>query len=75
MRSNLLLIYAVTVFVATDGRVAAPNLDQQLHTLLQQAGFTGNVESTLTTRLGRPINPNLAKLGRLLLFDVSLGLE
>lgn len=48
---------------------ALPTLDEQLAAVLQQAGFTGKTESTLTTRLGRPLNPKLAELGRLLFFD------
>src|SRR4029453_6518823 len=35
----------------------------------RKAGFTGNIQSTLETRLGRPINRQLAELGRLLWFD------
>ena len=44
-------------------------LDDQLRITLQQAGFTGKIESTLVTRLGRPLNPKLIKLGQLLFFD------
>jgi cytochrome c peroxidase len=47
----------------------AQNLDAQLEAALSQAGFTGRVESTLQARLGRPVNPKLASLGRLLFFD------
>jgi cytochrome c peroxidase len=50
-------------------------VDQQLRTILQQAGFSGNIESTLTARLGRPLNSKLADLGRLLFFDNSGGLH
>jgi cytochrome c peroxidase len=56
--------------------LAAPaSLDDQLAAVLSAAGFTGRIESTLTTRLGRPLNPQLANLGRLLWFDVSGGLH
>ena len=51
------------------------NMDQQLRAALQQAGFTGAIESTLTSRLGRPLNPKLAELGKLLFFDASGGLH
>jgi cytochrome c peroxidase len=51
------------------------DLDEQLRTVLQQAGFTGKIESTLTTRLGRPIDARLAELGRLLFFDTIGGLH
>ena len=35
-------------------------LDAQLRGRLAQLGFTGEVESTLATRLGRPVDPRLA---------------
>src|SRR5262245_4743683 len=61
------------------GVVAAANagdsLDDQLTQVLGQAGFTGEIESKLTQRLGRPLNPQLANLGRLLFFDKSGGLH
>jgi cytochrome c peroxidase len=50
-------------------------IDRQLIEVLRQAGFTGRVESTLTQRLGRPLDHKLAELGRLLWFDVSGGLH
>jgi cytochrome c peroxidase len=50
-------------------------LDEQLDTLLQQAGFTGKMESTLEQKLGRPISPAKANLGRLLWFDTITGLN
>jgi cytochrome c peroxidase len=48
---------------------ASADLDGPLRTALLSAGFTGTVESTLETRLGRPIDRRLAELGRLLFFD------
>ena len=44
-------------------------LDQQLEAALSAAGFTGRVEATLETRLGRRVDHQLADLGRLLWFD------
>lgn len=55
--------------------IAAADLDSELRTALQTAHFTGQVGSSITSRLGRPINPRLADLGRLLWFDVSGGLH
>ncbi len=52
-----------------------PDLDRRLVRLLAAHGFTGRVESTLEARLGRPIDPALADLGRLLFFDKVLGLH
>ena len=45
------------------------DLDAQLANVLRDAGFTGTIESQFAARLGRPINPQLANLGRLLWFD------
>src|SRR5260370_35800420 len=48
------------------------NLDGELAAVLSSAGFTGNIEQTFRERiesnLGRPINPKLAALGRMLWF-------
>jgi cytochrome c peroxidase len=51
------------------------DLDRKLAAVLRQHGFTGKIESTLEKRLGRPINPALADLGRLLFHDKILGLH
>ena len=64
-----LMLMAVRVEMAT------PAVDYQLMEILRSAGFTGNVESTLAVRLGRPINIQLANLGRLLWFDKAGGLH
>jgi cytochrome c peroxidase len=53
----------------------ARHLDQRLREVLREAGFTGCVEATLEQRLGRPLNPQLTRLGRLLWFDVVGGLH
>jgi len=50
-------------------------LDQQLEAVLAEHGFTGAIESTLPTRLGRPIDRQLADTGRLLFFDTVGGLN
>ena len=52
-----------------------PELDAQLQATLAQHGFTGRIEETLPARLGRPINPDLADLGRLIFFDRILSLH
>ena len=54
---------------------AGDPIDRQLRNALQNAGFTGRIESTLATRLGRPVDPKLANLGLLLWFDVAGGLH
>src|SRR5262245_30474572 len=58
---------------------AVETLDQNLAAVLAAAGFTGDIEHTFNTRieanLGRPINPQLANLGRLLWFDKAHSLR
>jgi cytochrome c peroxidase len=55
---------------------AAPTaIDTELRAVLAREGFTGTVESTLPQRLGRPVDLELANLGRLLWFDKSGGLR
>jgi cytochrome c peroxidase len=48
-------------------------LDRELRDVLRKAGFTGDIERTFKKRikqsLGRPFDPQLAELGRLLWFD------
>jgi cytochrome c peroxidase len=50
-------------------------LTEQLRGRLSDLGFTGRIESTLETRLGRPIDAKLANLGRNLWFDTITGLN
>ncbi|MGZ8430407.1 MAG: cytochrome-c peroxidase [Candidatus Deferrimicrobiaceae bacterium] len=50
-------------------------LDTQLRGLLRKAGFTGKVGSSIEKRLGRPLDWELAELGRLLWFDPFGGLH
>ncbi len=49
------------------------SLDDQLRKVLKKAGFTGDIERSFRKRLqkslGRPFDPQLAELGRLLWFD------
>jgi cytochrome c peroxidase len=81
---------AVTVLLAAcggggDGMGLQPSLsasgfdpnsvDGLLQARLQQHGFTGRVESTLETRLGRAVDPQLADLGRRLFFETFTGLH
>ena len=54
---------------------AGDDLDEHLAEVLEQAGFTGRIESTLEQRLGRKIDPDLADLGRQLFFDKITGLH
>ena len=49
-------------------------LDERLVEMLADRSFTGRIEETLEARLGRPVDPRLAELGRLLFFDPVLSL-
>lgn len=54
---------------------ASSSLDGALAATLRKHGFSGNVQSTLASRLGRPVDPQLADLGRQLFFDTAIGLR
>lgn len=51
------------------------DLDSQLREVLTSYRFTGKVENTLEKRLGRPLDPIKAELGRSLFFDKFGGLH
>jgi cytochrome c peroxidase len=66
----------VGLMVAAPGLLfGGAGLDGRLTTQLHQLGFTGRIESTLTQRLGRPVDKPLANVGRLLWFDTLTGLN
>ena len=71
------LLTAILVFglAAAEPAARADELDRRLVAALHGAGFTGRVEESLPQRLGRPVNRQLADLGRLLWFDKSGGLH
>lgn len=50
-------------------------LDERLKRMLDQQGFTGNIEMTLEEKLGRPLEPDLIELGRDLFFDEIMSLH
>ena len=54
---------------------AGADLNRPLKAVLSALGFTGRMESTLEQRLGRPVDRQLADLGRLLWFDTVTGLN
>jgi cytochrome c peroxidase len=60
---------AIVVVVFTLGFASGQDLDSRLAAVLSSARFTGRVGTSIETRLGRPIDPKLADLGRLLFFD------
>lgn len=54
---------------------SAHSLDGELEAQLKAAGFTGRIQESLEERLGRPVQSDLAELGRMLFFDVEGGLH
>lgn len=67
----LLLLYTTGCGPDPD-EVAA--VDAELRGELTERAFTGRIEETLEARLGRPIDAELAEIGRLLFFDPILSL-
>ena len=50
-------------------------LDRRLRALLRDVGFTGRIEESLESRLGRELDQDTIELGRSLFFDTILGLH
>jgi cytochrome c peroxidase len=73
----LAVVLVLLVFVAAQalGGGDSRPLDTQLTERLRELGFSGRIESTLASRLGRPLDPKLANIGRLLWFDTITGLN
>src|SRR4029079_17812456 len=73
----LALLLALVVLLASRafGGGDQRGLDPQLTQRLQELGYTGRIASTRSLRLGRPLNPKLADIGRLLWFDTITGLN
>jgi len=69
------LAAVVTLWGSKARADGSDDLDVQLAAVLQNAGFTGGIESTLEARLGRPLDPKRVELGRLLFFDKIMGLH
>jgi cytochrome c peroxidase len=64
-----------TLTIESHGADEGDGLDRALRAALSAHGFTGRAEASLPARLGRPINADLADIGRLLWFDPILGLK
>lgn len=70
------LLFASVVSAHDDRGFKSDNpLDRDLEAALSAAGFTGRIEATLETRLGRRLDHQLADVGRLLWFDTITGLN
>src|SRR3977135_1034142 len=72
--ASLAAIMALAL-AAAGSAASADGLDRHLTAALHAGGFTGRVKESLPQRLGRPVNRQLADLGRLLWFDKSGGLH
>jgi cytochrome c peroxidase len=66
---------AVILCCSVSAQARDSSLDRELAYVLQGAGFTGTTGLQLERRLGRPIDRNLADLGRLLFFDKIVNLH
>jgi cytochrome c peroxidase len=77
MRLRLLALLASLPLLVSGPAFAAPrfDLDATLRQVLTDHAFTGTVGQSLEERLGRPLDPALADLGRLLWFDKITGLH
>lgn len=81
-RIHLATLLAATAAACVDQAVdLRPSLltpdslvDEHLLAELTAREFDGRIESTLEERLGRPVDPTLAEVGRLLFFDPILSL-
>ncbi|WP_437673488.1 cytochrome-c peroxidase [Sorangium sp. So ce131] len=71
----LAAFFVLMLLLARPARARVTPLDRALAATLDRHGFTGEIESTLESRLGRNIDRKLAKLGRDLFFDSILGLN
>jgi cytochrome c peroxidase len=75
LAAGLLLVAALLVAPGAFTRGDDRPLGTQLAGRLAEFGFSGEIEASLGTRLGRPIDPRLANVGRLLWFDTVTGLN
>jgi cytochrome c peroxidase len=73
--SATVLATAALVYAGALANAIGADIDTELSTTLRRAGFTGQIESTLERRLGRPVDRRLAELGRLLFFDKVAALR
>ena len=79
-KASAMFIWLLSLTLATQSALAASEdreagVDEKLAGVLQEAGFTGTIQSQLVRRLGREIDPKLANLGKLLFFDKIGGLH
>jgi cytochrome c peroxidase len=75
----LLYVCALVPGLLASEPAAPDTLDHELAAALSAAGFTGTIQQTYQARieanLGRPIDPRLVEIGRLLWFDTLHSLH
>jgi cytochrome c peroxidase len=69
------LAFGVALTSLAYGAARDRSLDGRLAHRLHELRYTGRIEADLRTRLGRPLDPHLANVGRLLWFDTATGLN
>lgn len=74
MSRTLCFITMTAAFLLSTG-ARGEELDGKLAKVLKSHGFTGRIEEKLEARLGRPLDPEVADLGRFLFFDRLLGMK
>lgn len=74
-RAPYLILTAIAALALIGAERSPSRIDTELTDTLDRLGFTGSIESTLETRLGRKVDTDLADLGRLLWFDTIGGLN
>src|SRR5262249_42718025 len=66
---NTCVIFLLALVATASAAEGDLQLDDRLALTLARAGFTGRVGLSIDARIGRPVDPKLANLGRLLFFD------
>lgn len=78
MKPPLTIVGALLVLIGCTDEPVQPRiverrteteLDADLRAKLAEREFTGRIAETLEARLGRPVDPDMAEVGRLLFFD------
>jgi cytochrome c peroxidase len=74
---RVVVFAAGALLLPIQGAIAQPvsQLDRQLVAVLKELGFTGQIQDSIEQRLGRPLDPAKANVGRLLWFDTITGLH
>ena len=72
---SLLLLFIIAILSFSNAHQSNSNLDNQLYAVLQNQGFTGEIQKQLEIKLGRRLDKRKIELGRLIFFDKGLGLH